>query len=127
MLTSFGKFSRKLRIDHGELLKEMANKLGVTSAYLSAVEVGKRSVPEDWINKIAVIYGLAAEEVMQLRIAYDQTVTQLKIDLSNQTPKHREAAMVFAREFKEMDENEINEFLRVIEHLKNKSRSGCDE
>lgn len=127
MLTSFGKFSRKLRIDHGELLKEMAEKLGVTSAYLSAVEVGKRNVPEEWIERITNIYELANDEVRQLRSAYDQTITQLKIDLSNRTPRHREAAMVFAREFQEMDEDEVNEFLKTIEHMKNKSRSGRSE
>ena len=127
MLTSFGKFSRKLRIDQGELLKEMADKLGVTSAYLSAVEVGKRNVPEEWIDKITSIYGLAANEVVLLRSAYDQAVTQLKIDMTDHAPRQREAAMVFAREFKEMDEEAINEFLKAIEQLKSKSRSGRNE
>lgn len=45
-LTEFGKFSRKLRIDNGELLKDMAIKLNVTVSYLSAVEIGKRNIPE---------------------------------------------------------------------------------
>ncbi|KHF28295.1 Helix-turn-helix domain protein [Anoxybacillus sp. BCO1] len=51
MLTEFGRFCRKLRIDNGELLKHMADKLGVTSSYLSAVENGKRNVPQDWVEK----------------------------------------------------------------------------
>ena len=38
MLTSLGKFLRKLRIDRGEILKDMADKLGVTVSFLSAVE-----------------------------------------------------------------------------------------
>ena len=43
LLAEFGKFCRKLRIDQGELLKEMADKLGVSAAYLSAGKVGHRN------------------------------------------------------------------------------------
>ena len=42
MLTSLGRFLRKLRIDRGEILKNMAEKLEVTSSFLSAVENGKK-------------------------------------------------------------------------------------
>ena len=52
MLTEFGKFLRKIRIDRQELLRDMAGTLGVSVAYLSAVENGKRNVPVSWINKI---------------------------------------------------------------------------
>ena len=33
MITKFGKFCRKLRIDNGELLYDMADKLGVSSVF----------------------------------------------------------------------------------------------
>ena len=46
MITNFGKFLRKLRIDNNEFLKDMAARLGVTVAYLSAIEHGKRDVPD---------------------------------------------------------------------------------
>lgn len=49
MLTSVGRFLRTLRIDHGEILKDMADVLGVSSAFLSAVENGKKKMPEGWI------------------------------------------------------------------------------
>ena len=42
MLTSLGKFLRKIRIDNDEYLKDMADKLGVTVSFLSAVENGKK-------------------------------------------------------------------------------------
>ena len=42
MLTSLGKFLRKLRIDNNELLKDMAQKLNVSVSFLSAVENGKK-------------------------------------------------------------------------------------
>ena len=48
MLTNFGKFCRKLRIDKGELLYDMAQRLKVSSAFLSKVENGKAKPPEEW-------------------------------------------------------------------------------
>ena len=42
MITSVGRFLRKLRIDRGKILKTMAETLGVSSAFLSAVENGKK-------------------------------------------------------------------------------------
>ena len=35
MITAFGKFLRILRMDNGEILKTMAEKLEVTSSFLS--------------------------------------------------------------------------------------------
>ena len=52
MLTSFGCYLRKLRIDTGYLLKDLASYLCVTSSYLSAVEMGKRRIPDDWAEII---------------------------------------------------------------------------
>lgn len=45
MLTGIGKFLRKLRIDNEEILKDMADALGVSSAFLSAVENGRKKMP----------------------------------------------------------------------------------
>ena len=42
MITSLGTFLRKLRLAKGEILKDMAECLGVSSAFLSAVENGKK-------------------------------------------------------------------------------------
>ena len=44
MITPIGKFLRKLRIDTGEILKDMAEKLHVSPSFLSAVENGKKKI-----------------------------------------------------------------------------------
>jgi transcriptional regulator with XRE-family HTH domain len=46
MLTQLGIFLRKLRLDRGEILKDMAIKLNVSSSFLSAVENGKKRIPQ---------------------------------------------------------------------------------
>ena len=52
MLTPFGQIVRKKRIDKFLTLKEMADALGVSSAFLSAVEMGRKAIPDDWGLKI---------------------------------------------------------------------------
>lgn len=65
-MTEFGKELRKIRLDNDELLKNMADKLSVGSAYLSAIEHGKKVVPSTLIYRLRDLYGLAAEEVDKL-------------------------------------------------------------
>lgn len=114
MLNAFGKFSRKLRIEHNEVLKDMAKKLGVTSAYLSAVEVGKRNIPTEWFESISMNYNLSQIEQSCLRKAIDSSIKQLKIDLDNYSEMQRETAAVFARKLEELDEQDIKKLFEVF-------------
>ena len=72
MNTEFGKSLRKLRIDKGEILKNMADKLGMTSSYLSAIECGKRNIPDDLIEKLTSIYCLDEKEQQELLAGVDR-------------------------------------------------------
>ena len=51
-VTTFGKVLRKLRIDHSEILGDMAKKLKISPAYLSAIENNGRVIPDDLIAKL---------------------------------------------------------------------------
>ncbi|WP_154983171.1 helix-turn-helix transcriptional regulator [Paenibacillus xylanexedens] len=114
MLTQFGVFCRKLRIDNGELLKNMADKLEVTSSYLSAVETGKRNVPHDWIEKISNIYQLNAESAQVLKFAIENSQQSVKIDLKNTSNQEKNLVMAFAREFKELNEDDKSKILSIL-------------
>lgn len=123
-LTAFGKFSRKLRIDHGEILKDMADRLGVTSAYLSAVETGKRNVPQEWVSILSEEYSLSQDERYMLKNAYSQSIVQVKMDLSQNSPMQRETAMVFARELKNISDDDLKP---ILERLRGYSRKRRDD
>lgn len=113
MLTPFGRFLRKLRIDQGELMKDMADKLGVTSSYLSAVEMGKKPVPTSWIGTLSEKYPLSSAVELQ-RLAeiskpeYRVAIPQGADDLT------REAVAVFARKVGKLDRAALNELLEVL-------------
>lgn len=50
-LTPFGLFVRKIRLEKGLTLKQMADHLKVSSAYLSAVELGEKPLTPKVVNQ----------------------------------------------------------------------------
>lgn len=106
MLTNFGKALRKMRIDHGEFMKDMAAKLDVTVAYLSAVENGNREVPDEWIEKISNLYDLNYKEREELQEYAYENKECIKINISNIQKRERELALAFARSFKDLSDDD---------------------
>ena len=82
-LTAFGRFTRKLRVDRGELLKDMSRRLGVTPSYLSAVETGRRNIPTEWVAKLCTLYGLSSADADVLQRAVLDSCTHDKVDVSH--------------------------------------------
>ncbi|MBQ3088982.1 MAG: helix-turn-helix domain-containing protein [Oscillospiraceae bacterium] len=113
-ITAFGRELRIIRMDRGELLKDMAESLGVTSSYLSAVEVGKRNIPDSWVEKISDLYALGDHERERLADAAVHSVTQLKLDLGDAPVSTRTLAYAFARKFRDLDEREYHEIMNVL-------------
>lgn len=115
MLTEFGKALRKIRIDKQLLLKDMASSLEVSSAYLSAVETGKRRIPQDWVGKIASIYSLNREEQDDLQNAADDSVLDVTISLENVSAQKRNAVLSFARALDGLDDEDLK---RIMSSMK---------
>lgn len=82
-LTSFGQFTRKLRVDHNEYLKDMAERLSVTSTYLSAVEHGRRNAPVEWSERITDVYQLTTSQTEALCKAVSDSRTYDKLDIAH--------------------------------------------
>ena len=114
MLTNFGKTLRKIRIDHDELLKDMAECLNVTVAYLSAVENGKREVPDSWIDVLADSYGLTTQEKMELQKYAYEDKNSLKISLDGIGAEEKELALAFARSFKTLTDEEMKTLAEIF-------------
>lgn len=67
--TPFGRFVRKLRIDRGEHMKDMAPHLDVTPGFLSAVETGRRNAPQGWEDLLIKAYNLGPQQADELTAA----------------------------------------------------------
>jgi len=115
MLTVFGKELRKLRIMAGELIRDMAEKLEVTASYLSAVETGKRQIPDGWVERIAVLYNLLPEEQRKLQKAADSSALSVKLNLNGMNDYRRQTAVLFAREFSDLDDQKIEQIRMLLD------------
>jgi transcriptional regulator with XRE-family HTH domain len=121
MLTDFGRFLRKIRIDCGEIIKDMAEKLDVTASFLSAVETGKKNIPDHWTGAIVKLYNLDENAKKQLEVAAENSVRSVKLNLENLQSGRRETAILFAREFNSIDDDTIT---RIRTLLKKDGKGG---
>lgn len=56
--TPFGKELRKLRLERGETLADMAHNVGKSAGFLSSIETGKKPVPGGLLEQIVEYYQL---------------------------------------------------------------------
>lgn len=96
-LTPLGKFLRKLRIDHDERGCDMANRLGVSTAFLSKVEHGKAKPPVGWEDAIIQAYQLPEEQQKELKTAIREMRTVSVIDVIVSNKSDKELALLFMR------------------------------
>ena len=114
MLTALGKELRILRINNNEILKEMAAKLNITSAYISAIENGKREPTQKFIQTLFSVYELDENIKERIENAYYTTIDSININLSNQTPTQRDLSFVFARKFDSLSDDEIKKIIEIL-------------
>lgn len=115
MVNNFGKFCRKLRIDNGELLADMAKKLGVSSAFLSKVENGSKKPPKEWQEEIVSLYQLDNRKAEELADCMFDALNFHSIDMSGYSDGNRDMLLSFARKLNTMDDSKIDQFRKMIE------------
>lgn len=114
MLTQFGKMMRMIRVNRGMILKEMAEILGVSPAFLSAVETGKKNVPLKWIDSIALIFSLTEQEKQDVDKAARESITTMRINSLHAGQTQRNAAVVFARNFDSMSNEDAQKIINMF-------------
>ena len=113
-VTELGMVLRKLRIDRSETLGDMAEKLCITSSYLSAIEKGKRPAPDGLTDKISDLYELTPNVRSELANAADKTLQTVKFSLDGSSDPKREAALCFARSFDNLDDDIAESVLKLL-------------
>ena len=95
MLTPFGIAARDLRNRRNLRLLDLAERLQKTSAFLSAVETGRKPIPPSLCDEIANALDLDASERQQLVAAADRT--RKEVPVSQLSGGNRELIAAFAR------------------------------
>jgi len=118
MVTPLGKELRIIRLNSNEILKDMANKIGITPSYLSSIENGKRTPTRALVNKIISIYKLDEKQSQNIQEAFYKTIDEITISSKNLNKEHQNLGLVFARKFNGLDSQQINEILSIINKKK---------
>jgi transcriptional regulator with XRE-family HTH domain len=95
MLTPFGIATRKLRLDKGLRLLDLAERLGLSSSFVSAVETGKKPIPPDYVASVVGAMGLNTDEAAELQRAADRSKSA--VDVDGLHGAQRELVAAFAR------------------------------
>lgn len=120
MLTELGKFLRRLRLDHNELLKDMADTLDVSSSFLSAVETGKKTPPDGWFGEIVNIYQLDGVRYDTFSDVWANSKNQVTITLDGLPRDQRRVIHTFARQFENMDEESVKRMKEILQTITEK-------
>ncbi|HVR68514.1 MAG TPA: helix-turn-helix transcriptional regulator [Verrucomicrobiae bacterium] len=115
-MTPFGRRLRELRADRSILLKDMASALGVSSAYLSALEHGNRGRPSSGlVQQISAYFNLAWDDVDELKRLAQLSHPRVVVDTAGLSPKATELANRLAEVIDELDEETVDHLLNTIE------------
>ena len=111
-LTDFGKALRKLRIDRQVKMKDMADTMGVSVAFLSAIETGSKTVPMEKVEKIIVYYDVKGQEATALRALAGKSKQTVRIKVR---PESRQLVTAFARRVKDLSPSQRSAILAILE------------
>lgn len=115
-MTPFGEAVRKLRARKGVSQKQMAEAIGVSPAYLSALEHGRRGTPSfDFLQRVAGYFNIIwdeAEDLFMLATASDPRVV---VDTAGLAPAHTSVANRLAREIRFLSPEVIEELTTILD------------
>ena len=114
-MTPFGEKMRILRKAKGISQAAMAAELGVSPAYLSALEHGKRGSPAwPFLQKIIHYFGLVWDDAEELRELAEFSKPKVNIDTSGLNPKATRAVNLLSTRIGRLDERALDQLLALI-------------
>ena len=114
MITDFGRLLRIYRMDNNISLSTMANTLQVPPSYLSALEMGRKNISEDFLTKLFSHYSFTEDEITKLKEAAKSGGTTIKLNLTKSTKSQRNLALQFARSFDSLSDEDILEISNFL-------------
>ena len=118
-MTPFGERVREMRRQRGRLLKDMAAHLGVSSAYLSALERGERGKPT-WtlVQGVIQYFNVIWDEADELARLAEVSNPKVKIDTADLSPRATLVANRLAREIRTLSEADLEAMIGVLDRAR---------
>ena len=107
-MTPFGEKVRALRQERGVSQKDMAAAIGVSAAYLSALEHGRRGAPT-WtlIQKIIGYFNIIWDDAEELERLAETSLPRVRLDTSGLSPAATELANLLGESIDRLDEADL--------------------
>lgn len=122
-MTPFGARLRELRRARGITLKDMANSLEISSAYLSALEHGKRGRPSPMlVRQICTFFTIIWEDAEELERLARLSHPRVVVDTSGLSPRATELANLLAERIADLDADELEALVARLKATVSKRR-----
>ena len=117
-MTPFGERMRALRAERNVTQKEMAKSIGVSSAYLSALEHGKRGRPSWYlIQRIINYFNVIWDDADQIDQLAHLSHPRITIDTSGLSPKATALANELANRIPNLREDQLDRMLEYLDEV----------
>ena len=114
-MTPFGQKLRALRAERGLALQDMAGALGVSPAYLSALEHGHRGKPNRrFVHQVCQYLGIIWDDAEALQALADRSHPRVTVDTSGLSPVATEFANVLAEGIRDMPDDTLARWLEEL-------------
>ena len=115
-MTPFGLKLRELRRAKGVSQKEMAGALGISAAYLSALEHGRRGIPT-WVmvQKMIGYFNIIWDDAEELQRLAETSHPRVVIDTSGLSPRATELANRLSKDISQLAEKDIEGLLSQLD------------
>jgi transcriptional regulator with XRE-family HTH domain len=114
-MTPFGARIRSLRQARGVTLKQMAADIGVSAAYLSALEHGHRGRPS-WLllQRICGYLNIIWDDAEELAELAKLSHPRVTIDTAGLSPKATLLAILRLSSFASLDDSRLDQMLKLL-------------
>jgi transcriptional regulator with XRE-family HTH domain len=114
-VTPFGKRLRELRRERGISAKDMAAGLGVSAAYLSALEHGRRGKPNKrFVHRVCQYLGIIWDEAEALQTIAALSHPRVVVETAGLSPEATELANRVAERIADLDEETVARWLAEL-------------
>ena len=122
-MTPFGEKLRKLRAERQVTLKDMATAVGVSAAYLSALEHGRRGRPSWYLTqRIIAFFNIIWDEAEELVRLANVSHPRMVVDTAGLSPAATALANKLAEHMRELQPGEIDAIGVIVEKAARRAR-----
>ncbi|MGF0539756.1 helix-turn-helix domain-containing protein [Agrobacterium sp. ES01] len=115
-MTPFAETVRDLRRLRGVTQKQMALAIGVSPAYLSALEHGRRGKPSfDLLQRVAGYFNIIWDEAEELFKIAETSDPRVVVDTSGLPPAYTQMANCLAQKIRSLPPQSVEEIQQVLD------------